>query len=417
MTESFTTGAGGLPGNDDLGATSAWYVWSAMGMYPVTPGADTLAIHGPTFPSVLIQRAGGNIQINGGSSQQRLRAKPHPQRLRRVEQLPALPRPRRRRHPAVHDGRAPSRAGAPAPATSRRPSPTAPPSRRPRPTLGTNLALGKTATGSTACATTETAAKAVDGSLANNSKFCSSTAPRFLQVDLGSSQTVSSFVLKHAGLGGESTGWNTGAFTISTSTDGTTWTHGGDRHRQPLQPHPAPDHAARTARYVKVDIGTPANDGNAAARIYELEVYGGGAPAGNLALGRPATADSSCATTEGPDKAVNGSVSGGNTDKWCSLGTNKFLQVDLGSTVHIGSLVVRHAGAGGEDAAWNTRDYDLQTSTDGSTWTTAAQVRANTADSTTTTTNVNARYIRLNIITPTQNTNTAARIYEFEAYN
>ena len=131
----------------------------------------------------------------------------------------------------------------------------------------------------------------------------------------------------------------------------------------------------------------------------------------------PTTADSSCAAAEGPDKAVNGSVSGGNTDKWCSLGTNKFIQVDLGSTVHIGSLVVRHAGAGGEDTAWNTRDYDLQTSTDGSTWTTAAQVRANTANVTTTTTNVNARYIRMNVITPTQNTNTAARIYEFEAYS
>lgn len=46
MAESFTTGAGGLPGNDDLGATSAWYVWSALGFYPVTPGADTLAVHG-----------------------------------------------------------------------------------------------------------------------------------------------------------------------------------------------------------------------------------------------------------------------------------------------------------------------------------------------------------------------------------
>jgi hypothetical protein len=283
------------------------------------------------------------------------------------------------------------------------------------PNLGTNLALNKAATGSTACATAESAAKAVDGSLAGNSKFCTSTAPRFLQVDLGSNQTVSSFVLKHAGLGGESTGWNTGAFTISTSTDGTTWTQAaavtGNRSSRTLH-----QITPRTARYVKVDVGTPANDGNTAARIYEFEVYGGGAPSGNLALGKPATADSSCATTEGPDKAVNGSVSGGNTDKWCSLGTNKFIQVDLGSTVHIGSLVVRHAGAGGEDAAWNTRDYDLQTSTNGTTWTTAAQVRANTANVTTTTTNVDARYIRMNIITPTQNTNTAARIYEFEAY-
>src|ERR1051325_12179326 len=47
MTDGFNTSAGGLPGNDDLGATSAWYVWAALGMYPATPGADTLALHGP----------------------------------------------------------------------------------------------------------------------------------------------------------------------------------------------------------------------------------------------------------------------------------------------------------------------------------------------------------------------------------
>ncbi|HEU4731237.1 MAG TPA: GH92 family glycosyl hydrolase [Kofleriaceae bacterium] len=41
MAEGFNTTAGGLPGNDDLGATSAWYVWAALGMYPATPGADT----------------------------------------------------------------------------------------------------------------------------------------------------------------------------------------------------------------------------------------------------------------------------------------------------------------------------------------------------------------------------------------
>src|SRR4030081_3205757 len=56
MNESFTTGAGGLPGNDDLGATSAWYVWAALGMYPATPGTDTLALHGPLFPSIFIDR-------------------------------------------------------------------------------------------------------------------------------------------------------------------------------------------------------------------------------------------------------------------------------------------------------------------------------------------------------------------------
>ena len=55
-------------------------------------------------------------------------------------------------------------------------------------------------------------------------------------------------------------------------------------------------------------------------------------------------------------------------------------------------------------------------SADGATWTTVAQVRGNTADSTTHAVNASGRYVRLNVITPTQNTDTAARIYELEAY-
>ena len=42
------------PGNDDLGAISSWYVWGALGMFPVTPGTATLALASPLFPSVTI---------------------------------------------------------------------------------------------------------------------------------------------------------------------------------------------------------------------------------------------------------------------------------------------------------------------------------------------------------------------------
>jgi predicted alpha-1,2-mannosidase len=42
------------PGNDDLGALSSWYVWAALGLFPVTPGAANLALASPLFPSVAI---------------------------------------------------------------------------------------------------------------------------------------------------------------------------------------------------------------------------------------------------------------------------------------------------------------------------------------------------------------------------
>ncbi|MFD0745202.1 discoidin domain-containing protein [Phytohabitans flavus] len=136
-----------------------------------------------------------------------------------------------------------------------------------------------------------------------------------------------------------------------------------------------------------------------------------------MALGKPATADSSCAAIEGPEKAVNGSVSGGNADKWCSVGGSKWWRVDLGTATTVGRFVVKHSGAGGENAAWNTRDFDIQTSVDGATWTTRVQARANTANVTTHTIGpVSARYVRLNVLAPTSNTDMAARVYEFEVY-
>jgi len=159
-----------------------------------------------------------------------------------------------------------------------------------------------------------------------------------------------------------------------------------------------------------------------AGALYDLDSYtlasGSQPPVTNLALNKPATADSSCAANEGPEKAVNGSVSGGNPDKWCSLGASKWWRVDLGANQTVGRVVLRHAGAGGENAAWNTRDFDIQVSTNGTTWTTVASPRGNTSNVSThlISPSVSTRYIRVNILTPTSNTDSAARIYEFEAY-
>jgi len=50
-------GAGG--GNDDLGGLSAWYVWSALGVYPMTPGTADLALGSPVFPRAQITLASG----------------------------------------------------------------------------------------------------------------------------------------------------------------------------------------------------------------------------------------------------------------------------------------------------------------------------------------------------------------------
>ena len=48
------------PGNDDLGAISSWYVWAALGLFPVTPGSADLALASPLFPSVTITLPDGH---------------------------------------------------------------------------------------------------------------------------------------------------------------------------------------------------------------------------------------------------------------------------------------------------------------------------------------------------------------------
>jgi uncharacterized protein YkwD len=137
----------------------------------------------------------------------------------------------------------------------------------------------------------------------------------------------------------------------------------------------------------------------------------------NLALNKSATGSTPCNSNESFAKAFNGSVSGGNSDKWCSLASTKQLQVDLGASTTIGRFVIRHAGAGGESSGYNTHAFTIQISNDGSVWTTVANVTANTANvSSHPITPAAARFVRLNITTPTNNGNTAARIYEFEAY-
>ncbi|MFF4546844.1 lectin [Streptomyces sp. NPDC001435] len=60
------TPAGLADGNDDLGAMSAWYVWSALGMFPMTPGTSDLALGSPLFPQAVITLPSGKtLTING----------------------------------------------------------------------------------------------------------------------------------------------------------------------------------------------------------------------------------------------------------------------------------------------------------------------------------------------------------------
>ncbi|HEV2635943.1 MAG TPA: lectin [Actinocrinis sp.] len=56
-------------GNDDLGEMSSWFVWSALGMYPETPGTADLALGSPLFTQAVVTLPSGNtLTINGNGA-------------------------------------------------------------------------------------------------------------------------------------------------------------------------------------------------------------------------------------------------------------------------------------------------------------------------------------------------------------
>ncbi len=59
MGEFYKTGPEGLCGNEDCGQMSAWYVFSAMGFYPVTPVGGVYAIGSPVLEKAVIASGHG----------------------------------------------------------------------------------------------------------------------------------------------------------------------------------------------------------------------------------------------------------------------------------------------------------------------------------------------------------------------
>ncbi|MEU4215395.1 GH92 family glycosyl hydrolase [Actinoplanes sp. NPDC026623] len=66
---AYGTGPGGLPGNDDLGTMSSWYVFAAIGLFPQVPGRAELLLGSPVFSRVVIDRSNGvRLTINASSA-------------------------------------------------------------------------------------------------------------------------------------------------------------------------------------------------------------------------------------------------------------------------------------------------------------------------------------------------------------
>jgi predicted alpha-1,2-mannosidase len=70
MNRMYLNKPDGLCGNDDCGQMSAWYIFTAMGFYPVCPGSNQYVIGAPYLPYLKVNLENGNsltIKANGVS--------------------------------------------------------------------------------------------------------------------------------------------------------------------------------------------------------------------------------------------------------------------------------------------------------------------------------------------------------------
>ena len=96
---AFGTGRGGLPGNDDSGGLSSWYVWASLGLFPVA-GQGIFFVNAPSFDRSRIRVAGGDFVIEADG--------PRRARARRPAAVRAVGDARRRAARAHVDHRAAS---------------------------------------------------------------------------------------------------------------------------------------------------------------------------------------------------------------------------------------------------------------------------------------------------------------------
>jgi hypothetical protein len=241
----------------------------------------------------------------------------------------------------------------------------------------TNIALNRPATASSLENAGFPAADAVDGNTGTRWSSAFSD-PQWLEVDLGSVQSICQVTLD----------WETAygkAFQIQTSTDGSTWTSiysttTGTGGTQTLT-------VSGSGRYIRM-YGT-ARATQYGYSLWEFQVYGSGGASScgttNIALNKTATASS----LENAGFPAADAVDGNTGTRWSSAFSDpQWLDVDLGSVQSICQVTLDW------ETAYATA-FQIQTSTDGSTWTTIYSTTTGTGGTQILTVTGSGRYIRM----------------------
>ncbi|MEU2627520.1 discoidin domain-containing protein [Kitasatospora sp. NPDC007106] len=244
----------------------------------------------------------------------------------------------------------------------------------------TLISQGRTVTASSVENGGTTAAYAVDGNTGTRWSSAASDQ-QWIQVDLGASATISKVVLQWEAAYGK-------AYQIQTSADGSTWTTvysttTGAGGNETLN-------VTGTGRYVRMNGVTRAT--GYGYSLWEFQVYGsfGGTTPDtcattNAAQGKAATASS----TENAGTPASAAVDGNTGTRWSSAAADpQWLQVDLGSVQQVCQVQLNWEAAYG-------KAYQIQTSADGSTWTTIYSTTTGAGGNETLNVSGSGRYVRL----------------------
>ncbi|MEY9911225.1 hypothetical protein ABIA35_007477 [Catenulispora sp. MAP12-49] len=260
---------------------------------------------------------------------------------------------------------------------------------------GTLLSQGKPATASSVENAGTPAADAVDGNTGTRWSSAFSD-PQWLEVDLGQASTISQVVIQ----------WETAsakAYQIQTSNDGSTWTSIYSTTTGPGGTETL--NISGSGRYIRM-YGTARNT-QYGYSIWEFQVYGtagtgGGTCNNNAALNHPATASS----VENAGNPASAAVDGNTATRWSSAFSDpQWLQVDLGSTQQICGIQLQWETASG-------KAYQIQTSNDGTTWTSIYSTTTGPGGTENLTVSGSGRYVRM--YGTARNTQYGYSLWEFE---
>ena len=208
------------------------------------------------------------------------------------------------------------------------------------------------------------------------------SVPQWIQVDLGTSQSITRVALNWEGAYAT-------AFQIQTSTNGSTWTNiysttTGTGGQQSLP-------VTGTGRYVRLNATAKATQWGVS--LWEFQVFGGTPDTPgtcgttNTAQGKTATASS----TENAGTPASAAFDGNPGTRWSSAAADpQWLQVDLGTAVSVCGVTLNW------EAAYATA-FQIQVSTNGTTWTNIYSTTAGTGGvQSPAVTATTGRYVRMN---------------------